>query len=312
MKINDTEITVQQADITTLKVDAIVNAANNELVMGGGVAGAIKRKGGKEIEAEAVRQAPIAIGETVVTKAGSLPSRYVIHAATMGMDFLTDEHKIRSSCRNSLKRADELKLSSIAFPALGCGTGGFAPDKAAKIMAQEVYRLIREKKTSLNKIIFCVYTKEAFATFEKEALGYLRYVVEHIANGPFLTVDAIIEIQGGVIVIERKNPPFGWALPGGFVNYGESLEEAVRREVREETAVELDELRQFGVYSSYDRDPRFHTVSVVFAGRARGIPQAGDDAAGLTIIRPSEIEQYTLAFDHQQVLKDYFKQYSPR
>lgn len=306
MKIKDTEITVEQADITGLKVDAIVNAANNELVMGGGVAGAIKRAGGKEIEMEALTQGPIPVGEAVVTGAGSLPSTYVIHAATMGMDFATDEQKIRSSCANALRRAEELKLSSLALPALGCGVGKYPPDRAAKVMAQAVYRHLRERKSCLRRIIFCVYNKEHFAVFEKEALGYLRHVTEDIANGPFLTVDAIVEVEGGVIVIERRNPPFGWALPGGFVDYGESLEEAVRREIREETAVELDELRQFGVFSSYDRDPRFHTVSVVFAGKARGRPQAGDDAVGLKVLRPPEIEQYTLAFDHQQVLKQYF------
>ena len=123
MRIKNTEIKIIKGDITELKVDAIVNAANNKLVMGGGVAGAIKRKGGQIIEDEAVKKAPIKIGEAVVTSAGNLLTKYIIHAATMDMSFKTDEIKIRDSARNSLKVAQELKISSIAFPALGCGTG---------------------------------------------------------------------------------------------------------------------------------------------------------------------------------------------
>ena len=136
MKIKDTEIKIVQADITELKVDAIINAANNKLVMGGGVAGAIKKKGGKIIEEEAVKKGPIRIGEAIYTKAGNLPAKFVIHAATMGMDFETDEVKIRDSAKNSLKVAEELKVQSIAFPALGCGVGGFPLLASAKIMAQ--------------------------------------------------------------------------------------------------------------------------------------------------------------------------------
>ncbi|MCX5709985.1 MAG: macro domain-containing protein, partial [Candidatus Omnitrophica bacterium] len=137
MKIKNTEVKVVIGDITELRVDAIVNAANNKLVMGGGVAGAIKRKGGRSIEDEAVKLGPIEIGEAVATKAGELAAKYVIHAATMGLDFKTDEIKIRDSAKSSLKLADKLKINSIVFPALGCGTGGFPLLAAAKIMAQE-------------------------------------------------------------------------------------------------------------------------------------------------------------------------------
>ena len=105
MLIKDCKIEVVQGDLTELGVDAIVNAANNKLVMGGGVAGAIKRKGGRIIEEEAVKKGPIKIGEALATTAGVLPAKYVIHAATMGMDFKTDELKIRDACRNALKIA---------------------------------------------------------------------------------------------------------------------------------------------------------------------------------------------------------------
>ena len=140
MFIGNCELKIVQGDIAELAADAIVNAANNELVMGGGVALSIKKRGGKEIEDEAIKLGPIKIGDAVATSAGRLKARYVIHAATMGMDFKTDEVKIRNSCGNSLKAADKLKLRSIVFPALGCGVGGFPLKASAKIMAQEAWK----------------------------------------------------------------------------------------------------------------------------------------------------------------------------
>ena len=194
MKIKNTEIKIIKGDITQVEADAIVNAANNKLLMGGGVAGAIKRKGGQAIEDEAVKEGPIEIGEAVATKAGSLKAKYVIHAATMGMDFKTDEIKIRNSCRSSLKVAAELGVKSIVFPALGCGTGGFPLLASAKIMAQEVLKHLREENTSLKEITFCVYDAEALNIFNKGVLGYLEYVTTKLCNGPYVTVDAIIEL----------------------------------------------------------------------------------------------------------------------
>ena len=307
MKIKNTEIKIIQADITELKVDAIVNAANNKLVMGGGVAGAIKKKGGKSIEEEAVKKGPIKIGEAIFTLAGSLPSKYVIHAATMAMDFKTDELKIRDSCRNALKVARELKISSIAFPALGCGVGGFPHLAAAKIMAQEVFRHLKEDKPYLKEIIFCLFDKEAYAVFNKGVISYLEYITQKLQNGPFITVDAIIEIGEGIVLIQRSNPPFGWALPGGFVDYGESLEEAVTREAKEETGLDLEELRQFHTYSTPTRDPRFHTIGTVFLAKGKGRPKAGDDAASLKVVKLEDIQDLDFAFDHKKIIQDYIK-----
>ncbi len=307
MKIKETQIKVVKGDITELKVDAIVNAANNKLVMGGGVAGAIRKKGGVSIEEEAVKKGPIKIGESVATAAGKLSARYVIHAATMGMDFDTDEVKIRLSCRSALELAEKLKIRSIVFPALGCGTGGFPPLAASKIIAQEIYRHTRFGKSGLEEIIICLFDQEAFDIFHKSLLGYLTHAVEVLQNGPFTVVDAIIEIDGGIVIIQRSNPPFGWALPGGFVDYGESLEDAVIREAKEETRLDLKKIRQFHTYSDPARDPRFHTVGTVFIGEASGKPEAGDDAAGLKIIREKDLEQTDFAFDHKEIIKDYFK-----
>ena len=307
MKIKNTEIKIVQGDITESKVDAIVNAANNKLVMGGGVAGAIKRKGGKIIEDEAVQKGPIKIGEAIFTTAGNLPAKYVIHAATMGMDFKTDEIKIRDSCRNTLKVAEELKVSSLAFCALGCGVGGFPHLASAKIMAQEVFRHLRETQSELKEIIFCLYDKEAYDIFHKGVIGYLEYITQKLQNGPFVTVDAIIEISDGIVLIQRSNPPFGLALPGGFVDYGESLEEAVIREAKEETDLDLEDVRQFHTYSEPNRDPRFHTIGTVFIAKANGKPKAGDDAASLRIVKLSEIKNLDFAFDHKKILQDYLK-----
>ena len=307
MKIKGTEIKVVMGDITELPVDAIVNAANNKLLMGGGVAGAIKKKGGKIIEDEALKQGPIEIGEAIATGAGELAAKYVIHAATMGMDFDTDEVKIRNSCRNALRVAEELKIKSIAFPALGCGTGRFAFLASAKIMAQEVLKHLREKNTTLEKIVFCLYDQKAFTVFNKGVLGYLEYVTVKLSGGPFVTVDAIIELADGIIIIQRSNPPFGWALPGGFVDYGESLEDAVKRETREETNLDLSGIKQFYTYSDPNRDPRFHTIGTVFIAKAKGEPKAGDDAEALKIIGLNEIKDLDFAFDHKKILQDYIK-----
>ena len=307
MKLKDTEIKVVQGDITKLKVDAIVNAANNKLVMGGGVAGAIKKNGGKIIEEEAIKKAPIEVGEAVYTGAGTLPAKYVIHAATMGMDFRTDEVKVRASCRSALKVANKLKLKSLGFVALGCGVGGFPFLASAKIMTQEVYRHIRQDQTSLKEISFCLYDKKAYEVFQKGVIKYISHIANEIQAGPFVTVDAIIEVPGGIVLIERSNPPFGYALPGGFVDYGESLEDSVVREAKEETNLDIVDLKQFHTYSKYGRDPRFHTVTAVFTAKGKGTPKAGDDAKGLVIVKPGEIKELKFAFDHKEVLQDYFK-----
>ncbi|MCX5667320.1 MAG: NUDIX hydrolase [Candidatus Omnitrophica bacterium] len=124
-------------------------------------------------------------------------------------------------------------------------------------------------------------------------------------RGPFVAVDAIIDIDGGIVIIERSNPPFGWALPGGFVDNYESLEDAVRREMKEETCLELSDLRQFHAYSKPGRDPRFHTIGIVFTAKGKGTPKAGDDAANLKVIKLTDIDKIPFAFDHKQVLEDY-------
>lgn len=163
-------ITLYLGDITDLSTDALVNAANNYLVMGSGVAGAIKKKGGRIIEQEAIRQAPIPIGEAVFTTAGDLKAKYVIHAAGMGRDLKTNDHLIKESTKNSLKRAEELNLTSVAFPAIGTGVGGFPTDKCAKIMIGVVKEFLPKAK-NLKTVIFALYDKKSYEVFEKELGG---------------------------------------------------------------------------------------------------------------------------------------------
>ncbi len=163
-------ITLYQGDITQLETDAIVNAANNALWMGAGVAGAIKRRGGDEIEREAVSKGPIPVGEALVTGAGRLKAKYVIHAAAMGQDLVTDATKIRNATMNSLLRAEELGIKSMAFPALGTGVGGFSYEEAAEIMI----RTVREHlagETCLEEVVFALYGEAAYQAFEEELAG---------------------------------------------------------------------------------------------------------------------------------------------
>ena len=129
--------------------------------------------------------------------------------------------------------------------------------------------------------------------------------MEEKPRNPLVTVDAIIEMNGGVILIRRKNPPPGWAIPGGFVDYGESLEEAVVREMKEETCLDITLVRQFHTYSAPGRDPRHHTVSTIFIATATGSPEAADDAADIGIFTQETLPE-EIAFDHRQVLEDYF------
>ena len=127
-------------------------------------------------------------------------------------------------------------------------------------------------------------------------------------RNPFPTADIIISTSDGVVLIKRKNPPFGWALPGGFIDYGESAEHAAMREAKEETGLEVNELTLFGVYSDPERDPRHHTLTVVFTASAQDAPIAADDAAEVGIF-PKDVLPSPIAFDHAKILQDYFSSY---
>ena len=216
-----------------------------------------------------------------------------------------NEHTVRAACAEMIRQADVQGKTSIDLPALGTGRGGFPLIGCAKILSQEVLRAGREGRGGLREIVICLDSDEALKVFEKQVFGYLRHVMEDLSWGPYVTTDIIIEVEGGMVIIERTNPPFGWALPGGFVDSGESLENAARREAKEETGLDLLDLRQFHTYSDPSRDPRFHTVSTVFTAKGVGRPQAGDDAKGLKIVPLSELPALPFAFDHGNVIRDY-------
>ena len=163
-------VSIRQGDLTEADVDAVVNAANNDLMLGGGVAGAIRRKGGPEIQNECDRIGPIAVGEAAVTGGGKLKARYVIHAASMQLGGATTEKALRESTRNSLKRAEEKKLESIAFPAIGTGIAGFPIERCAEVMLAEV-RDHLSGPTSLKRVEFVLFDRPALEVFEKMLAG---------------------------------------------------------------------------------------------------------------------------------------------
>lgn len=156
-----------EGDIAVLTADALVNAANNHLWMGSGVAGALKKAGGTEIQEEAMKKGPVPVGEAVVTGAGKLKAKFVIHAAVMGQDLRTDKNKIADATKNSLLKADELGIRSIAFPAFGTGVGGFPIEECARIMIDTV-RKYTLGNTGLEKIIFVLYGQSAYTAFKEE------------------------------------------------------------------------------------------------------------------------------------------------
>jgi O-acetyl-ADP-ribose deacetylase (regulator of RNase III) len=159
------EIIIMQGDITEMDVDAIVNAANNDLKLGAGVAGAIRRKGGPSIQQECDRIGRIPVGEAAVTGAGQLKARYVIHAASMSLGSFTTEESLRSSTRNSLLRAHEKGLRTMAFPAIGAGIGGFPVKRCAEIMIGEV-RDFLQRQTSLEKVYFVLFSEDNLKVFQ--------------------------------------------------------------------------------------------------------------------------------------------------
>jgi O-acetyl-ADP-ribose deacetylase (regulator of RNase III) len=153
---------VVEGNIAELEVDAIANAANDRLWMGAGVAGAIKRAGGDEIEREAVAKGPIPVGDAVATGAGGLPAQHVIHGAVMGQDLRTDADKVARTTRRVLEVADELEARSLALPAFGTGVGGFPLEECAAIMVGEARS---HDAASLERVVFAVYGAEAEEAF---------------------------------------------------------------------------------------------------------------------------------------------------
>ncbi len=267
VKIGDIQIQVVQADIGRLRVDAIVHPWHK----------------------------------------GRIKADCVIHAemSRCSGNPCWDQDIVRHAAADALRRAQELKIKSLAFSPLGCDAGQFPLIGSAKIMIQEIMKASRDPQISLKKVVFCLPDRETCEVFEKTVSAYVRHLQEDLGPGPYVTVDIIIELSQGIILVERSNPPYGWALPGGFLDRAESLEQAAIRETKEETNLNLVNLRQFHTYSQPGRDPRFHTVSTVFIAEGQGEPRAGDDAKNLKIVRYEDLPELDYAFDHKMIIKEY-------
>jgi len=168
-------IIIKQGDITDLDVDVIVNAANTDLILGSGVAGAIRKKGGESIQRECDEIGSIPLGESAITDGGNLKAKYVIHAAGMHLEGRVLDQALRDSTRNSLKRANEKGLKTIAFPAIGTGVGGFPLDKSAEIMIDTVSEFLKHNETSIEMVYFVLFDEESFEAFD----NYLKKKIAH-------------------------------------------------------------------------------------------------------------------------------------
>jgi O-acetyl-ADP-ribose deacetylase (regulator of RNase III) len=165
------KIEIRKGDITDMEVDAIVNAANTDLVLGSGVAGAIRKKGGDSIQEECDKIGSIPLGEAAVTGAGNLRANYVIHAAGMHLGGSVSERSLRDATWNSLLRADEKGVKTIAFPAIGTGVGGFPIDRCAKVMIDMVFEYLKSKKTSIEKVYFVLFDEQTYRVFSEYLKG---------------------------------------------------------------------------------------------------------------------------------------------
>lgn len=177
------KIILLQGDLTEMEVDAIVNAANNDLKLGGGVAGAIRRKGGEEIQRECDRIGSIPLGTAAITGAGKLKARYVIHAASMELGGRTSADTLRSATAHSLRLATQHGLKSIAFPAVGTGIAGFPMRDCAEIMLHEVVVHLKAS-TSLERVYFVLFDREALETFQQVWAGMQQTGFRNTAGTP--------------------------------------------------------------------------------------------------------------------------------
>ena len=159
------KIVIKQGDITDIEVDAIVNAANTRLLLGSGVAGAIRRKGGDLIQRECDKIGSIPLGKAIVTGAGKLKAKFVIHAAGMHLGRGVCEESLREATKNSLLRADENGVNTIAFPAIGTGIGGFPTNKCAQVMIDIVVEYLKNEKTGIEKVYFVLFDMETYKVF---------------------------------------------------------------------------------------------------------------------------------------------------
>jgi len=246
----------------------------------------------------------------ISSNVGKHKSQKVIGVDREAGDLKIQERRFRQACAHALSPARNRSLKSFNVQVADCADGNFPLVGAAKILAQEIVKVARQEKAP-KEIVISISDRKTFDVFDKTIRGYINHLQNDLGWGPYVTVDAIIELKEGIILIERSNPPYGWALPGGFVDYGESLEEAVVREAKEETNMKLINVRQLKTYSDPKRDPRFPTITTVFIAQGVGRPEFGDDAKGLKVVPYKDLLKLDYAFDHKRVIRDYLAMDSP-
>jgi ADP-ribose pyrophosphatase YjhB (NUDIX family) len=288
MKVKNTWINVISESDAAQKADAVIVPMNP--------------RADREMDRKAVA------GEAYVARRHNRTALYVIEVVIEDSHTASSPAVIRKALAQGLILAASLPIKSLTISSVIREREKLPVVGEAKIIIQEILKFLRFQKHGLTHLYVSVGRESDYPVFAQTIEGYVSHLQDDLGNGPYVTVDVIIELPEGVILIERSNPPYGWALPGGFVDCGESLEQAAAREAKEETNMDLEQLRQFHVYSDPQRDPRFHTVSTVFIAQGKGTPAFGDDAKGLKIIGYEDLLNREYAFDHKRIIEDYLQQ----
>ena len=222
-----------------------------------------------------------------------------------GPELVKAQGPVRDRVRDILRRAAEREEKLFEMSGLDNRYPDFPIGGVARIVAQEIRRILKAGDSGLEHIVINVYGGQNLEEYQDTFEGYIKHLEIDLGREPYHTVDLIIERPEGLVVIERSNPPYGWALPGGFIDPGEDAQTAARREAKEETNLDLGGLREFGVYDQPGRDPRFETSTTVFIGTGMGEPRSGDDAQALKIIGYHDLLGADFAFDHGRIVGDY-------
>jgi len=287
MRIKNTSINIIKKKIDSIEKDVILQAVVSK------------------VPSENNQTTAGALGEAICLERENSNSKYIIQCFILDENLNVAQKSLRNSMAMALRQINALEVSSVALSAMGSERGNFPLEGSAKIMIQEILKFLKTEVNTIEEVIFCIDDDNAFNVFNETIHGYVDHIQDTLGDGPYVTVDIIIEYSQGIVVIQRSNPPYGWALPGGFVDYGESLESAALREAKEETHMDLLNLRQFHAYSNPNRDLRFHTVSTVFVAEGKGTPAYGDDAKGLKIVKYEDLLALEYAFDHKKIIEDY-------
>ncbi len=209
----------------------------------------------------------------------------------------------RREFERAIKTVTKLSCVSVALSVPDCKTGKISVQNSFRTMMEEIISAVgrgeRFRKISV------ILPENCFNICEKIATELLESITKKTFRNPYPAADVIIKKSRGVVLIYRRNFPQGWAIPGGFINFGESAENAAMREAKEETGLKIKNLKLFGVFSKPGRDPRFHTISIVFTADGEGEICPGDDASKAKIFHRNALPE-NIAFDHREILERFF------